>query len=123
MQMILKMSCNINGQLTDAIVTRSGESQVYSDIAVDDGATNQHVVQSFKITDLAAGGLLLISTGQAMTVKTNDSESPDDTFEIPAGGFVQVAALTADITDLYVTNGSADTATTLQLRGVMDITP
>lgn len=123
MQMIVGLTCNLNGQLSEARVTYTGEAQVNADITVAGGATNLHVVESFKITDLTAGGLLLISGGQALTVKTNDSGSPDDTFEVPAGGFVEVTALTADITDLYVTNGSEDTQTTLSLRGVKDITP
>ncbi len=123
MQMTIGLNCNLNGQLSEATLTVSGEAQVNADITVAGGATNLHVVESFKITDLTAGGLLLISGGQALTVKTNDSGTPDDTFEVPAGGFVQVTALAADITDLYVTNGSADTETTLKLRGVKDITP
>lgn len=123
MQMIVRLNCNLNGQLSEASITLQGDGQVNADVVVAGGATNLHVVESFKITDLTAGGLLLISTGEAMTVKTNSSSVPDDTFSVPAGGFVLVPSLSADITALYVTNGSPDTETTLQLRGVKDVTP
>lgn len=102
--------------------TLTGDAAVLQDIAIAAAAEDVEVTLAFKVTDLTAGGLLLLSD-VPLTVKTNSTSSPGDTYSVPAGGCLDVGTISADITRLYVSNEDADTAGTLYLRGARDSTP
>lgn len=123
--MKIDTSVNLGGVIVTGSESVSGDGVNNADVALAGGATNINILEAFKETDLTDGGLVLISTvvGCDVTVKTNSSGSPDDTIVVPGGGAVRVTALAADIASLYATNGNADTATVLQIRGVKDVTP
>lgn len=102
--------------------TLTGEALIDVDVGLTSSQSNKHVdAVQFKITDLAAGALLIFSD-VALTVKTNDANSPDDTFTVALGGVTRVTELSADITDLYLTNGTASVGN-VEFRGVKDATP
>jgi hypothetical protein len=125
MNMTIKTSVNLGGQISEGTVSAVGDGQNNADVALAGAASAIHILEAFKMTDLAAGALVFFSTvvGCDVTIKTNSSGSPDNTFVVPGGGAIRVSALAADIASLYATNGSADTATVLQIRGVKDVTP
>lgn len=102
-------------------IVASGNGGIIDDIALSASQTNLHVILGFKITDLVASALVFVAD-QACVIKTNSSSAPDDTIHVPAGGFVNVGSLAADITSIYVTNSSASAAT-LSIRGCCNVTP
>jgi hypothetical protein len=102
----------------------SGESQRNLDVPIGANQTNKAV--DFQLV-VARAAFFLIMADQAMTVKTNNSGSPANTFtlepNIPylwAGlGTLQdtAGAALVDITHLYVSN---TTAGTLKIRSLFD---
>lgn len=83
--------------------------------SIPDGATNQQIVVTIKESTLVAFAL---SSDQAVTVKTNSSGSPQETFTLAAGepvawisGEVADKPIAGDVTSLYVTNASGAAAT------------
>lgn len=125
MQMKIDTSVNLGGVISTGSVTVNGDGVNNADVALAASASAIHVLEAFKAADLTLGGLVFISTvvGCDVTVKTNSSSAPDNTFVVPGGGAVRVTALAADIASLYAYNASTDTATVLQIRGVKDVTP
>ncbi len=124
MNMTMDLSVNIGGQTTQSQITKTGDAAVIADISVVHSSTDLEADVIFKIADLSAGGLVLINTAAViLTVKTNSSGSPDDTFTVPASGFVDVQSLAADIASLFITNPSGSVDAVLKLRGVRDVTP
>jgi len=123
--MKIDTSVNLGGVIVSGSETVQGDGVNNADVNLVGGATNVHILEAFKETDLTDGGLVLISSqvGCDVTVKTNSTSAPDDTIVVPGGGAVRVTSLAADIASLYATNGNPDTATVLQIRGVKDVTP
>lgn len=97
------------------VISVDGMNKITEIIA--DATTDGLVNLDIDISQLQAFGM---RSSVAMTVKTNSSTVPDDTFTLAAGELVlwktgDTAILTLDVTDLYVTNasGSAGTLTIL----------
>ena len=95
--------------------------------------TNKHISPA-TIVKAQLYSIFMLASGANLTVKTNHNGTPvpDDTFELLNGiPFVWTATyaanapvpLTADVVDLYVTNGSSTTASTLTIRTLSDATP
>lgn len=94
---------------------------------IPDGSTNLQLFVS-----LAAGALMLFSivvSGGALTIKTNSSSVPDDTFTILPGEPFHWTSddgidepLDASITSLFVTNASG-AAARLEIQAASDVTP
>lgn len=104
-----------SGMVGTSTVTETGGTRSALDIAVPASATNVHAVLSVDVSQVIS--FLMFST-QAITIKTNNSGAPDQTFTLAAGkGFTWNAAradpnpLTIDITDFYFTNAGASDAT------------
>lgn len=114
---------NLTTQTIDAEADGAdGVSQANVDVA--SGATDLQIAFPF---DKDTGLLLVIVSDRALTVKTNSSGSPANTFVLtanvpllwyPGCGY----SLAADITALYVTNASGGAAK-LKIRASQDITP
>jgi len=102
--------------------TLSGDGAVKADVTVAADAADVEVTLAFKQSDLTLGGLFFQSA-TAVTIETNSTSDPDDTFSVPAGGTFEVTALAADITSLFISNESDTTATVVYIRGVKDVTP
>lgn len=92
---------------------------------IADGSTDLEVNVAFSLTDLK--GFAMIAT-QDMTVKTNSSGSPQETFNLTANNAViymdgiDAAIFAGDVTDLFVTNASG-TDGTLTVTYGHDATP
>jgi hypothetical protein len=112
----------VGSNIEEARTATTNEHAIETDIALAGGDADIEITESFSQADQSTGELWLISSGQAITVKTNSSGGTD-TFEVPAGGAIKVAGLTDDITSLFATNGSETVDTILKLRGVRDATP
>lgn len=105
----------------------SGAARMGIEESVSDGASDQQIAMDLDISTIQ--GILIVSD-QDLTVKTNDSGTPDDTLNLTGGVPEQYAASPAfgsnpfstDLTDLYVTNNSGAEAT-LQIEVVYDPTP
>lgn len=120
--MTIDMSINMGGQTTSGQVTKTGEAEIDTDVDLLADAADKEVTLAFLTTDLTLGGLVFLCD-QAITIDTNSTSVPDDTFNVPAGGQCEVTALAAHITKIYVTKDDDDATATLKIRGVKDATP
>ena len=81
--------------------------------SVATGTTNQEISLAIDISKLKAFSM---QSSQAMTVKTNSSGSPQETFTLAAGTPVvfvdgDTAIFAGDVTSLFITNASGSLAT------------
>lgn len=106
---------------TTGRATITGQALIEIDVPMTSEQADEEIDLSFLTVDLAAGCLLFFSD-VPVTLETNSTSVPDDTFEVAAGGSTRVTALAEHITTLFATNGAA-TAGTLKIRGVKDATP
>jgi hypothetical protein len=90
------------------------------DVNVPASTTNKEVPLAFDLTGML--GLVIWADGD-LTVKTNDSGSPDDTLAFKAGRPLvwlkdtpAANPFTADVTTLFLTNASSTTAVVLYVR-------
>tara|TARA_R110002167_G_scaffold61913_4_gene174912 strand:- start:17042 stop:17425 length:384 start_codon:yes stop_codon:yes gene_type:complete len=105
-------------------ITADGEANV--EVAVADESTDLAINLAI---DFSALQLFYIVADQDLTIKTNDSGSPDDTLTLNAGkpivwfnGCGYSNPLSADVTALYATNASGTDAT-LYVKTLQDATP
>lgn len=114
-----------------ARIAVEGEGETNLDATIPANASAQELDFVMDVSELK--GLFLFCS-QACTIKTNNSGSPVNTFTLAAGiPFVWVfgdpaihdtanAAVTTDITKLYVVNPDAANAITLKIRSLYDPT-
>lgn len=102
----------------------SGDLQASVDQVIAASTTNQEITLGLDISGLT---LLAISSDVPLTIKTNDSGSPDDTLSIAAGvayvwgtGDYNSLLLTADVTSIFVTNGTL-AAANLKIIALVDL--
>ena len=102
----------------------SGDLQAAVDQVIPASTTNQEITLGFDISGLT---LLAISSDVALTIKTNDSGSPDDTLAIAAGiAYVwatddyNALLLTADVVSIFVTNATL-VAANLKIIALVDL--
>lgn len=88
----------------------SGDLQAAVDQVIPASTTNQEITLGIDVSELT---MIAISSDVALTIKTNDSGSPDDTLNIAAGvayvwgtGDYNTLLLTADVTSIFVTNAA-----------------
>lgn len=123
----LSIGYSINGVGTplnkSKVVTDEGTIDL--EVAIADGQTNKLVACTLDISQLKA---LVVMSTKDMTLKTNDSSTPDDEFDLLANdpivftdGEHETNPLTADVTALYVTNASGG-AGTLFFKAIFDAT-
>jgi hypothetical protein len=122
---------NDAGSISAVTTVTVGPAEVNLDISVPASTTNaEHDIvftfASVLACDLYASG--------ALTVKTNSTSAPDDTFTLAAlqaktyasgtggsGSAVGTNLFTANVTKFYVTNASSTTAATLKFRALLNI--
>lgn len=117
----LTLQCAVGADIVSGTVAASNEGGIQMDVTLTSSQANKEVSLTFLGTDLTAGFLVFFSD-KALTIKTNSSGSPDNTFTVAAGGFFRVTTLAADITKIYLTNGAA-AAAVVKIRGLKDVTP
>ncbi|MCC7334440.1 MAG: hypothetical protein IT422_05070 [Pirellulaceae bacterium] len=88
----------------------SGDLQAAVDQVIPASTTNQEITLGIDVSELT---MIAISSDVALTIKTNDSGSPDDTLNIAAGvayvwgtGDYNTLLLTADVTSIFVTSAA-----------------
>ncbi|HEY1603854.1 MAG TPA: hypothetical protein VGG64_29905 [Pirellulales bacterium] len=94
--------------------TYTGDNGDEFDLAVADGTTNHQAVLAFAVATLVS---IWLTTDQDLTIKTNSSGSPTNTIALKANvpyhwatDSYQSNLLTADVTSLFITNGSGEDA-------------
>lgn len=105
----------------------SSEAEYYlNELSIANLTTNEEV--SFAAARANIKSILIFADG-AMTLKTNSSSVPDDTFALTADKFLNwntnnLAAIpfAADITKFFVTNSSGGTVK-LTILALLDVTP
>lgn len=114
------------GDKLDARYDLTGTGGLLVDESIADAQTDKLVSLAFTLAALEVFGM--VST-RALTVKTNDAGSPQDTISLAANvPFIYIpgsgvpAAFAGDVTALYVTNASG-AAAALTIRGLVDATP
>ncbi len=102
------------GQIASSTLSQTASTEESLDTTINAGVTNQHFVLGVTASEIVS--FVLFST-QAITIKTNSSSSPAQTFPLKAGEVItwnqgQTAAnpITTTITDLYITNAGATNA-------------
>jgi hypothetical protein len=110
MSVTLAYSIGSGGKQLTVSKTSGAETQISETIA--DGTTNGLVAFTLDVSKALA---VYISASADMTLKTNSSGSPDQTFALAAGvplvwceDMPTANPLTTDITALYATNASGD---------------
>ena len=108
--------------------TFTGTSEYRLDEAIADSTTDQLIAASLDVSAIKAVEMM---SDQDITVETNSSSSPTDTFvlqaDVPYRWNTEMVAydallLTADVTALYLTNASGSTAN-IKMRVLSDATP
>ena len=104
----------------------TGDGDVGREIAVASDASDLAVNLAIDFSQIQS---LWISADQDLTLETNSDSAPDDTIALKGGKPLHWepdsyydCPLTADVTVLYVTNGSA-VACTLKIEVLEDATP
>lgn len=108
----------VEGQRLSIDIPLTAEQFVRSEFSVADGQT---AFRANLAADISQAKAVIIYSDKAVTIKTNNSGSPDDTLALAAGvPLVWYAGMSvdssdlnlfdADITDLYVANASGATA-------------
>jgi len=99
-------------------------------IAVDDTIANGQTAFRINVAiDVSAVTAISILSDQDITVKTNSSGAPDDTFTLQGGQpytwhneSLHTFILGTDVTAIFVANASGSTAT-LKIQGTQDASP
>lgn len=111
---------------TDEAITGDGE-QAYDGLIATSGTPNVEVDLAFPFAKVKS---VVIYSAQAMTIKSNSTSAPDDTFVVPAGkqvawntNDINPCPFTANVTKLYLTNGSASLTSVVKIRVLLDVTP
>lgn len=102
-----------NGAQLQSVATTTTQESVYEyDNATHPIGTNVELVPAVTV-DFSECKLVYIYSSTACTIKTEDSGSPEQTFSVPAGGYIawdassaQSCPFTTDFTGLYVTNAA-----------------
>jgi len=102
-----------------ATVNPTASSSVDETVAT--GATNELITVAVESTALK---MFVLSSDQDVTIKTNSSGSPQETFTMKANkplvwmdGSPSASPIAGDVTALYVTNASGSTANIKMLAG------
>lgn len=122
----IKRGWTFEGEVIELDETETGGQLVTIDEDIADSETDLLVALVLDVSQIQA---LFITSDQAITLETNDGAVPVDTITLAADGCVIWTAadgeslnpLQTDVTALYVTNASGETAT-LRCRFLVDPT-
>ena len=121
----LNVNWNSEGASLSSKIVESFDGEDNRSVAVTDGSTDQQIDWQMIRADAK---VLYMVADQDLTVKTNDSGTPDDTINLKAGEpivwwvgsqFALTDLFSADVTELYVSNSSGSDAT-LDIRLLFD---
>lgn len=110
------------------VIDDEGQVQVggVPDFTIPADAEDMEVICPFVVDDVSA---LYIRFSQEMTIKSNNSSAPDDSYTLPANHpilwdntMVYDNPFTANVTKFYLTNESGVAATGV-IRVAQDVTP
>lgn len=113
-----------------ARVEANGDMEANVSVAVAHSTTNKEI--DIPIDKDGLKGVFILAEGGALTVKTNSSSAPDDTITLTDGVPLMwtnefatniPVPFTADVTKIYVTNGSSTADAVLTIKTVLDVTP
>jgi hypothetical protein len=114
------------GTVSSVTRTYTCDAEHNFDGVIATGAVNAEI--DVAVTKAAIKTMMLSST-QAVTVKTNSSSSPQETINLTAGQLLMwtvddtaACPFSADVTKMYVTNASGKDAT-FKFRALVDSTP
>lgn len=123
---VLTQSITVDGvQVASGIDTVSADGLKQYDDTVAGSTTHKEISIAFVLANLKS---FYLYTSQALTIKTNDSSSPQETFTVAAGGVLawssnmSTALFANNVTKIYATNAGS-TAATLKICVGEDITP
>lgn len=116
---------NAAGTLTSTkTLTNIGEINI--DEAIAASSTNHEIDVAIDVSTVV---MLGITCDRAVTIKTNSTSSPPDTFTLPAGemiewhtGAIGSNPLTTDVTKFYVTTPSG-AVSNFSVRVLLDMSP
>ena len=114
-------------RITDTTDTVTNDGEVsYSGTIVKNTSDNQ-IDLAFPYLKVKS---VCIYSSTAMTVETNSTSTPDDTFTLAAGEQLTwtvnesaTCPFTVDVTKFYASNGSANDDATLKINVLLDVTP
>ena len=123
----ISQSITIGGKTVNKAKTLTASANVGVEETVAGTTTDYNIIVALDQSEIAA---LYIVADQALTLKTQDGTTADvDTIVLVADepliwytGSLYTSQITADLTDINVTNASG-TAATLQLYCIQDATP
>jgi len=107
-------------------ISVSDSAALIIDEAVADSSTDYEIACTLDQSEIAG---LWIESDQDVTLETNDGSAPDDTISLRANeplvwytNSYYTCPITADVTALFITNASGDTAN-VRVRALYDATP
>jgi len=118
--------CTIGATALAHEVTITTDAVTEHALVIPDSTSDQLITIAIDFSELEA---LYLFSDQDVTIETNDGTTPDDTFSLVAG--VPIAwntdcghdnPLTADVTAMYITNATGETAN-VKIRVAQDSTP
>ena len=122
----ITQTLNYSGLGYTTTKTKTGGQENNLSESIPDSSTDLEVAWAVDISELKA--LLIVADG-ALTVKTNSSSTPDDTFTLVVNTPIvwedansSGNPLSADVTSIFVTNSSGG-AVTLTTKALTDPTP
>ncbi len=123
---------NNGGQAINKSIAVSGGAETNIDETIAASATNIAIEFTLDISQLKG---LFLNSDRNITIKTNSSGSPDNTFTLQANvPFAWVfgdptlrdtggTAVTVDVASIFVTNADSVNAALVQIRSLTDPTP
>lgn len=124
-QSCIAAGVTLNSLATDYV----GDGEINEDIPVPHNTVNKHVLLNLVAAQVQS--LFLLASKQ-LTLKTNSTSAPDETFILKANkayswdtDSYDTTKFPTTITDLYVSNAgtTVDDDTVLKIRAVSDVTP
>src|SRR5215217_3131522 len=101
-----------NGSFTVPTLTQTVEAEFVVDVTVPVSTTDKEYSFTADVSEM--GTFFMLATGGAVTLKTNNSGTPVQTFAMDAGDAYNwfstgsgTNPLTTDVTKIYATNASA----------------
>lgn len=123
-QVSTRESAQSNALSIEATRVLSGDSQLNIIQVVAGSTVDQEILAAI---DISLAKLVAIKSTQNITIKTNDSASPDDTLALTANvpmiwrdGDYNAIFLSADVAKFFITNATAADAT-VQILALVDL--
>ena len=127
---VIEAEWQADGRTVKGEIVETANAKASFDEVIADSETNKEFVLSFDVITNKLKSLFILSS-KDVTLKTNDSGSPDDEIALKAGvplpwayqagNYYHACPLTADVAKIFVTNASGGIAR-LQIEALYDST-